>query len=155
MVRCLRICLPMQRTWVRSLVWEDPTGHGATKPMCHNFWACTLQLRKPSGPLTTTRETPVHSNKDPGQPRSKRRWGLIPSTARRPTSASQGGGPQKKPHLQTPWPQTPSFQDYEAVHCCGLRPTIPGPCLRCFVMAAMPYPSRASRPGPHPHLVVV
>ena len=26
----LRICLPMQGTWVRSLVREDPTCHGAT-----------------------------------------------------------------------------------------------------------------------------
>ena len=33
----LRICLPMQRTWVRALVWEDPTGCGATKPMRHNY----------------------------------------------------------------------------------------------------------------------
>ena len=28
----LRICLPMQGTWVRALVWEDPTCRGATKP---------------------------------------------------------------------------------------------------------------------------
>ena len=28
----LRIRLPMQGTWVRALVWEDPTCHGATKP---------------------------------------------------------------------------------------------------------------------------
>ena len=28
----LRICLPMQRTRVRALVWEDPTCRGATKP---------------------------------------------------------------------------------------------------------------------------
>ena len=28
----LRICLPMQGTRVRALVWEDPTCHGATKP---------------------------------------------------------------------------------------------------------------------------
>ena len=31
----LRICLPMQGTWVQSLVWEDPTCLGATKAMCH------------------------------------------------------------------------------------------------------------------------
>ena len=24
-VQWLRICLPMQGTWVRALVWEDPT----------------------------------------------------------------------------------------------------------------------------------
>ena len=36
----LRICLPMQGTRVRALVWEDPTCHGATKPVHHNYWAC-------------------------------------------------------------------------------------------------------------------
>ena len=39
----LRIHLPMQGTMVRSLVWEDPTCHGATKPVLHNYWACTLE----------------------------------------------------------------------------------------------------------------
>ena len=28
----LRICLPVQGTRVRALVWEDPTCHGATGP---------------------------------------------------------------------------------------------------------------------------
>ena len=32
----LRICLPMQGTRVRALVWEDPTCRGATKPVRHN-----------------------------------------------------------------------------------------------------------------------
>ena len=36
----LRICLPMQGTWVRALVWEDPTCRGATRPVTHNYWAC-------------------------------------------------------------------------------------------------------------------
>ena len=35
-----RICLPMQGTRVRALVWEDPTCHGATGPVSHNYWAC-------------------------------------------------------------------------------------------------------------------
>ena len=39
----LRIRLPMQGTWVRSLVWEDPTCHGATNPMRHNYWDCALE----------------------------------------------------------------------------------------------------------------
>ena len=51
----------MQGTWVRDLVQEDPTCHGATKPLCHNYWACALepvshnywalmpQLLKPAG----------------------------------------------------------------------------------------------------------
>ena len=33
----LRIHLPMQGTWVRALVQEDPTCRGATKPVCHNY----------------------------------------------------------------------------------------------------------------------
>ena len=33
----LRIHLPMQGTWVRALVWEDPTCRGATKPVSHNY----------------------------------------------------------------------------------------------------------------------
>ena len=33
----LRILLPMQGTRVRALVREDPTCHGATKPVCHNY----------------------------------------------------------------------------------------------------------------------
>ena len=49
----LRICLPMQGTTrVRALVWEDPTCHGATRPMSHNYWACAsgacaLQQERP------------------------------------------------------------------------------------------------------------
>ena len=36
----LRICLPVQGTRVRALAWEDPTCHGATRPVSHNYWAC-------------------------------------------------------------------------------------------------------------------
>ena len=34
-----RICLPMQETWVQSLVWEDPTGHRTAKPIHPNDYA--------------------------------------------------------------------------------------------------------------------
>ena len=33
----LRICLLMQATRVRALVWEDPTCRGATRPVSHNY----------------------------------------------------------------------------------------------------------------------
>ena len=33
----LRICLPMQGTRVRALVWEDPTCCRATRPVSHNY----------------------------------------------------------------------------------------------------------------------
>ena len=31
----LRVCLPMQGTWVRALVREDPACRGATEPVSH------------------------------------------------------------------------------------------------------------------------
>ena len=37
MAQWLRICLPMQGTRVRALVWEDPTCRGATRPVTHNY----------------------------------------------------------------------------------------------------------------------
>ena len=40
-----RIYLPMQETWAWSLIGEDPTGLGATKPDCCNSWACALEPR--------------------------------------------------------------------------------------------------------------
>ena len=46
----LRICLPMQGTRVRALVWEDSTCRGATKPTSHNW------------------KKPARSNEDPTQP---------------------------------------------------------------------------------------
>ena len=33
----------MQGIRVQALVREDPTCCGATKPACHNYWACALQ----------------------------------------------------------------------------------------------------------------
>ena len=35
-VQWLRIHLPMQGTWVQSLVWEDPTCLRVTKPAYHS-----------------------------------------------------------------------------------------------------------------------
>ena len=42
-VQWLRICLPMEGTRVRTLVREDPTCCGATKPVRHSYWACALE----------------------------------------------------------------------------------------------------------------
>ena len=36
-VQWLIILLPMQGTWVQSLIWEDPTCLGATKAVRHNY----------------------------------------------------------------------------------------------------------------------
>ena len=49
-VQWLRICLPIQGTQVWSLVREDSTCPGATKPACHNYWSqlslCAPQQEK-------------------------------------------------------------------------------------------------------------
>ena len=62
----LRIHLPIQETGVRSLIHEDPTCQGATKPMPHNYWASApepgshkycahvLQRLKPAHPRACT-----------------------------------------------------------------------------------------------------
>ena len=39
----LRVRLLMQGTRVRALVRKDPTCRGATKPVHHNYGACTLE----------------------------------------------------------------------------------------------------------------
>ena len=93
----LRICLPMQGTWVQALVWEDPTCCRATKPVHHNYWACALQpachnywsphatreataMRSPhttmksslrSLQLEKAHRKPACSNEDPTQPKIK------------------------------------------------------------------------------------
>ena len=51
----------MQGTQLRPLVQEDPTCPGATKPVRHNYWACTLEPVSHNywGPHATTTEARV------------------------------------------------------------------------------------------------
>ena len=81
----LRVCLLMQGTRVRALVWEDPTCHGATRPVSHNCWACAsgacaLQQERPRwwearaprwrvAPARRNWRKPSHRNEDPTQPK--------------------------------------------------------------------------------------
>ena len=62
MAQWLKIPLPIQETWVRFLSWEDPTCHGAMKPVCHNYygvWALEPVLFKKRGHHN---EKPEHHN---------------------------------------------------------------------------------------------
>ena len=59
----LRIRLPMQGTRVRALVREDPTCHGATKPMRHNYRASSLEARKPQLPKPMHLEPVLHNKR--------------------------------------------------------------------------------------------
>ena len=60
-VQWLGICLPMQGTWVRAQVREDPTCCGATKPVSHNCWAHIPQLLQPAclEPVLCNKEKPL------------------------------------------------------------------------------------------------
>ena len=76
----LRICLPRRGTRGHSPVWEDPTGHGATKPVHHNCRACAPEpgsgnywsLCAPESVLSS-KKAPAHhsphSSKGPAQPK--------------------------------------------------------------------------------------
>ena len=94
-----RTHLPMQETRIQSLIQEDPTCPGATKPVRHNYWACALEPtshnhwsrhtlqpaleEKPpqweartrqatrQEPHSPQREKSPHSNEDPVQPKRK------------------------------------------------------------------------------------
>ena len=81
----LKVCLPMQGTWVRALVWKDPTCRGATRPMSHNCWACTSgacapqqerprwwearTLRWRVTPACRNWREPSHRGEDPTEPK--------------------------------------------------------------------------------------
>ena len=87
-VQWLGIDLPIQGTWARSLVQEDPTCCGTAKPMHHNYWACALEPTRRSywshhneKPMTTAKGSPAHrnrrkrthSNGDPAQPKAEKK----------------------------------------------------------------------------------
>ena len=67
----------MQGTRVQALVREDPICRGATKPVCHNYWACALepvshnywarvlQLLKPAHLEPMLRNKRSHHNEKP------------------------------------------------------------------------------------------
>ena len=44
----LGVRLPTQGTRVQAPVQGDPTCDGATKPVCHNYWACALEPMCPN-----------------------------------------------------------------------------------------------------------
>ena len=61
MAQWLRICLPMQGTQVQSLVGEDPTFHGATKPEHCNY---EVHVPQPKRSLQTTMKSLCIAMKD-------------------------------------------------------------------------------------------
>ena len=76
----LRVCLPMQGTRIRALVWEDPTCRGAAGPVSRNYWACA------SGACAPQQERPrLWEARAP-------RWGVAPTCHnwRKPACSNEG-----------------------------------------------------------------
>ena len=84
-VQWLRICLPMQGTRVRALVWEDPTCRGATRPVSHSYWACAYGACAPNKRGRDS-ERPAH--RDEG-------WPLLAATRESPCAETKTQHSQK------------------------------------------------------------
>ena len=86
-VQWLRICLPVQGTWVQSLVQKEPTCRGSNQAyagsqlLSLHTWSPYSSAREATAMrhlhtltreyplLAATREKPACSNKDPAQPK--------------------------------------------------------------------------------------
>ena len=65
-VQWIRICLPMQGTQVRSLVWEDPARCRAAKATCHSYWSlCSSSLCCTTRQATATRSPHAETRERP------------------------------------------------------------------------------------------
>ena len=92
----------MQGTWVWSLVQEDSTCHGATKHMCHNYWACAVE------PTSFHYQAcvPERLNMTAAEPASCNYWSLLPKActpqeaAVRSPHTSTGESPHKATKTQ-------------------------------------------------------
>ena len=75
----LRIHLPMQATWVRALVREDPTCRGATKPMHHNYRACALEPSSHNYWARAPRVCALQQDKPPQWEAHTLQWKVAPA----------------------------------------------------------------------------
>ena len=121
-VQGIRVCLLMQGTWVQSLLQEDLTSLGATKPLGSNCWACALEPRshncwslhalepqqeKPpqweaqatqlkSSPCSLQLEKSLSGRGDPAQPKIRKYqgegWGRVGSVMSQPIQRSWKSG---------------------------------------------------------------
>ena len=85
----VKVCLPMQETWVRSLIREDPTCCRATKPVRHsrragalepgscNYGALALDIRGPSALEPRLRSKKTTTTRSPSTATGE--WPLLPA----------------------------------------------------------------------------
>ena len=64
----LGIYLVTQGTWVQPLVGEDPTCHGASKPVSRKYRSPHSRATMVRSRHTSTGEKPEHRDKVPAQP---------------------------------------------------------------------------------------
>ena len=134
-----------QETWIRSLVWEDPTFGGATKLMNHNFWACALEpvihsrkrshcsekassVQPESRPRSPQLARGPWSNEDPAaQPKINKRIQLFLKNDRNCASSTGHAG-----HGDI------VFEDLlvPTCACVGGRPAQPSPALPCRTLCS-------------------
>ena len=93
----LRIRLPMQGTWVWTLVREDPTCCRAIKPVHHNYWAWALKPMSHNywSPWATTTETHVPQLL---KPMCHNYWSLC---TQNPCPATREAPAMRSPHTAT------------------------------------------------------
>ena len=75
-------------TWVWLLIWEDPICHGATKPLCHKYWACALEFQGAT--------TKAHAPYSPCSTREAPAVGSTPVTREQPPLATTQEKPEKQ-----------------------------------------------------------
>ena len=133
MAQWLRICLPMQGTWLQALVREDPTCSGAIKPVYHNCWACALE---PAGhnywahvlwsPCTTTTEPTCHNYWSPSSlgPTCHNYWACVLQPLKpaclEPVLHNKRSHPMRSPHTATK--SSPRSPHLEKAHSQQWRP---------------------------------
>ena len=87
----------MQGTQVQSLVWEDPTCLGATKPEYHNYQDCPVQqLQKPVHP-----EPVLHSKRSRCNEKPVNNQEQTPLTATRESPNTATETQHRPPHTHT------------------------------------------------------
>ena len=104
----LRILLPMQGTWVWSLVWEDPVCHEATEPCAlehasYNYWSHTPQLRSPHAQsLWSTREATAERRPCTAMKRSPHSPQLEKAHVKQPRPSAAKDKYKKQIHFPVP-----------------------------------------------------
>ena len=128
-----RIRLPMQGTWARSLVQEDSTRRGATKPVGHNYWAwalepasCNYRSQSALGPVLCN-ERRQHSEKPSHR---SEEWHPLATT-------------REKPRQQ--W--SPSATKY--IHT--VKKTVLALCCKNRGLSSWKSPACSGNPHPPPH----